>query len=302
MALSRCGFATFCAAAKSRSPQGAGSEVRSLPDIEEMSADLSGDVDYTMILPDVYQPPPMDYGAYVLEEPEPDPVHETSEQMPSDERMRGWMPAALRRGAPPFGPRNARRGGKEGFRGKADNALVGSTADSRYWRKQWANIPAERNLKSSRRGYLELENVDWDERPPGFRPDDDIYYSDFYPHRDGSQRSPSRTLRTLAQIPTNSQAMSRVEVDQSTVDLRPCGWQMSRAPAGSRDRFAAGGSDPPQSGDVCYSWKILPKMMAAICFLIMALVLAICSVGAAITIRALLQGHRPSYSAPKNTT
>lgn len=140
-----------------------------------------------------------DTGIYLLEDAGNDtnPRRETRERPLSRVRMR--------------------RGAKEGF-GSRPTA-------TQSFRQYQASIPGQMLLKSSRRGYADVEEAGWDNRPRGFRPDDDAKWSAFYPPP--YTRPPLGGIITpweVSYAPSYTEAIMKASVpDPNMVGLAPCG-------------------------------------------------------------------------------
>lgn len=201
---------------------------------------------------DVYVLPEyLDEGIYLLDEAsmKDDPLlrRNTLERDLSDVRMRGGLAGKVtRQHLPPGYPPTAhyasgeRYASKEGFMGRADRYRPTGTQTFRQYEQQ---MPTQTLLRSSRRGRIPMQDAGWDNRPPGFRPDDGPRDSAFIPPPD--VRPPRGGIITpweISYAPTYSEAIMKASVaDPNMVGLAPCGAVPTAAHLGGRESF---GSNP----------------------------------------------------------
>lgn len=186
--------------------------------------------DYTKMWSDTYVAPcENDRGIYLLEEPEREKLYRDDRLHPlSNVRMREPAVRYSEQDAGYDTPlesytsrpvRKCREGCRENFR-------INSNRDESDWAREYRDsIPGQQILRSRRRGYGTIMDVNWDPRPPGFRADDGPVASAFVPPP--GVRPPRGGIITpweTSYAPTNSEAVIRQNLpDPNMNGLAPCG-------------------------------------------------------------------------------
>lgn len=180
---------------------------------------------------DVYVLPEYnDEGIYLLDEAgmdtDPSPRRDTLERDLSTVRMRGGLVGKVSR---------------ENFRGRPSRFQPTGTQTFLQYRK---TMPTQTELRSSRRGRPPIEQAGWDDRPPGFRPDDGPAASAFVPPP--LVRPPRGGIITpweISYAPSYSEAVMKASVpDPNMVGLAPCGAVPTAAHLAGRETFTGGAS------------------------------------------------------------